>query len=204
MPACRPASRALAMKTLLCYSIQRCLYWPFCLFNTETCFVFDWFHSNYCCLCFTRTTSPLLWLETNESNDLTVFNWTTLKWKLQDKIQVSESEALNETYRLIRCLCWDFLFWNTIPGSRWGGTAAADPCADVYEWTWESSTALSPLLTSFHRTLDTCKHAHPLRDDNKSKQRACKHNMTELMTSQNSTNDLNLQIPCFSTLAALL
>lgn len=150
MPACWPASRDLTKKTVLYYSNQRSPYWPFCLFCSETCLVLDWFYSYDYCLWSTITTPPMLSLEKNKSSDLTAFDWTTLKRKPPKENQISP----------VRRLCWDFPYWNSVFASRQGGAAAEHPCADVYKWTWKSSRALSPLLTSLCRMLRTCKHVN--------------------------------------------
>jgi len=108
MAARWPASSHLRKKTALYYSSQRGPYWPFCLFYSETCAAFDWFYSNYYCLWSTITTPPMLSLEVNESSDLTAFDWTTLKWKLPEKIKVSQFGALYETNLPARRLCYIF------------------------------------------------------------------------------------------------
>lgn len=142
MPARRPASGDLTKKTVPYYSTQRSLYWPFCLFNSETCLVFDWFYSNYYCLWSTITTPHMLSLEMNESSDLSAFNSTTLKWKLPEKIKVSEFEPLiwNKSPRRAPILRFPIL------KRCFARPAAEPPCADVYERTWKSSRALSPLF----------------------------------------------------------
>lgn len=109
---------------------------------------FDWFYSNYYCLWSTTTAAPMLSLEVNESSDLTVFDWTTLKWK-KKKIKVSQFGGLiwNESPR-------------QAPMSHFASSpsaAAERPCADVYTWTWKSSGALTPLLTSLRGMQRTCK-----------------------------------------------
>lgn len=204
MPACWPARRHLTKKTVLCYLYQSRPCWPFRLFCRKTCLVFDWFYSNNYCLRSTITTPPVLLLEMNErSSDLTVFDWTTLKWKLPEQIKVSEFEASDETNLHVKRLCWDFPSWNAVFAPRRGGTAAEHPCPDVYKWTWKSCRALSPLLTSLRRTQHTCKHINIRKQTHV---HTTTHSLGEKMTTlHNSPSDLNLLIPqCFSPLPALL
>lgn len=136
----------------------------------------------------------MLSLEVNESSDLTAFDWTTPKWKKKKKVSQFGGLIWNESPR-------------QAPMSHFASSpsaAAERPCADVYMWTWKSSRAPTPLLTSLPRnaahmqntnTHSACgsgtqTNTHP---------RNCSHMphalWTEITTLHNSSSGLNLQIP---------